>query len=79
MKILEEGFMIRSLAPREGIISMDFDNLDTCKEWASKLGLTYWSVVGVVQEQRKTSAKTVYEEKDGVEIINLFKDLADSN
>ena len=70
MKKIKKDFIMSSLYPTVGIVAMDFSSLEECKEAAKKFEITHWVMSGVVQD---IELKTIYEEKDGAEIINLFE------
>ena len=73
MKKIKKDFIMSSLYPTVGIVAMDFSSLEECKEAAKKFEITHWVMSGVVQDGEDIELKTIYEEKDGAEIINLFE------
>ena len=63
-----------SLAPTHGIIAMDYCSLQQAKEYISKLDIkpTHWVLNGMLDD----NLTILYEEEDGVVLIDKFLDVA---
>jgi hypothetical protein len=63
------GFMAFSLDP-EGIIAMDFPNLEEAKNYVAKLNppTSHWCLHGMCDDE----LTKLYEEKNGITLINMF-------
>lgn len=63
-----------ALAPMESLIAMDYSSLKDAQEHIAKLDPkpTHWALSGMLDD----NLTTLYEEKDGVVLVDKFLDVA---
>lgn len=72
MDRIKGGFIACGLNP-QGIIAMDFPNLDVAKQYVDGLipKPSHWCLSGMIDDD----LATLYEERDGVVLVNKFQEV----